>query len=277
MNKYREIAINLFLDFFKNKYKLTDVNKIVKIHHGFTNFSYMFKLKNGEKYQIRIGNNNNIVDRNNEYLCLKTIGDKNYIFYDIKNGNSIKKWINGRTLKKKDLKNITHLKNIFNLIDKLHSINIKNTKIKKHDYYIFLSNVKLSKKYLNLYKKIVDNLSTISWGFSHNDLNLKNIILTSKNEIEFIDFEWSRINHPYWDFANLIKEIYWKNKYIVLFSKIQKLDYKLLLEMSYVAICFSYQWTFSNSFSLKILTYRIKMFFKMFYFYQLIKKVEFCR
>ncbi len=271
MIKSKKIAIKMFLTFFKNKYKLDDIKFIKKIHHGFTNTSFCFIMNDNNKYQVRIGNNNDIVNRNNEYRCLNLIHNNDYLYYDIKNGNAIKIWIKGRVLNKKDLKNRDILNNIFNEINQYHSLDVSGFNILRHDYYIFLPKCKLKKIYLTKYKKIVEKISTTFWGFSHNDLNLENILISNNNKIKFIDFEWSRINHPYWDFANLIKETIWKKNEILIYSEIAKLDYFLLLEMSFVAICFSYQWTFSNSFSLKILCYRLKMYLKMKYFYNLIK------
>lgn len=277
MNILKYKAINLFLSFFNKQYKYEDIKIIKKIHHGFTNSSYFLELNNGQKFQIRIGQNNEIVDRINEKNVIDIINENDYLFYDINSGNAIKKWISGRTLKKSDL-NINNLRKIFNEIEKYHNIKKNNlSNLLKHDYYIFLNNVKLNNKYLCIYKKIVDKISTTFWGFSHNDINLNNILLTNKLSIKLIDFEWARINHPYWDYANLIKETYWDFKKIKFFAKLGKLDLNLLLEMTFVAICFSYQWTFSNSFSLKILSYRLKMYFKMIFFYYLLKKIVFCR
>lgn len=271
MNNLKQNAINLFIKFYRNKYKKEDIIKIKKIHNGFTNISFYFKLNNGSEFQVRLGRNNDIVDRVNEVNALKIINNDSYLYYDVKSGNSIKKWIKGRTLNKNDLTNEILAK----IIKKIYEFqNIKPTPgLLKHDYYSFYSNGRTPKKYLDAYKKIVEKVSTTSWGFSHNDLNLENMLIDNDSNIHFIDFEWSRINHPYWDFANLIKETLWSYSKIVNFSKIAKLNLKLLVEITFVAICFSYQWTYSNSFSFKILIYRLKMYMKMIHFYKMLKKV----
>lgn len=273
MNNLKENPIKLFLKIFNNEYSRKDIKVVKPIHNGYTNSSYYLELKSEEKFQIRLGENNKIVNRLNEANVLKIINEKNYIYYDEKNGNAIKKWIDGRTLNKKDLKNNKILIKIFLEIQKYHNLNINNIKIMKHDYYSFLQNAKIPKKHLMIYKKIVSEFDTIPWGFSHNDLNLDNILLTNNNDIVFIDFEWSRINHPYWDYSNLLKETTWSLKWIKNFSKLSNIDFNSLLKMTYVAINFSYQWTFSNSFSFKILCYRLKMFFKMYLFLIYLKKV----
>lgn len=271
MNNLKQNAINLFIKFNRNNYKKEDIIKIKKIHNGFTNISFYFKLNNGSEFQVRLGRNNDIVDRVNEVNTLKIINNDSYLYYDVKSGNSIKKWIKGRTLNKNDLTNEI-LAKIFQKINEYH--NIKPTSgLLKHDYYSFYSNARMPKKYLDAYKKIVEKVSTTSWGFSHNDLNLENMLIDNDSNIHFIDFEWSRINHPYWDFANLIKETLLSYSKIVNFSKIAKLNLKLLVEITFVAICFSYQWTYSNSFSFKILIYRLKMYMKMIHFYKMLKKV----
>ena len=42
--------------------------------------------------------------------------------------------------------------------------------------------------------------------FSHNDLNAKNILM-SKNNIFFIDFEYSSINNKYFDISKIIDSL----------------------------------------------------------------------
>lgn len=273
MNNLKENAIKLFLDIFNDKFSINDIKVIKPIHNGYTNSSYYLELNSNEKFQIRLGENNKIVNRSNEANVLKAINEENYIYYNDKNGNAIKKWIEGRTLNKKDLKNNEVLLRIFSEIQKYHNLNINNIEIIKHDYNLHLKNAKMPKKHLLIYKKIVSEFDTIPWGFSHNDLNLDNILLTDNNDVVFIDFEWSRINHPYWDYSNILKETTWSLKQVKNFSKLSNIDFNSLLKMTYVAINFSYQWTFSNSFSFKILYYRLKMFFKMYIFLIYLKKV----
>lgn len=276
MSNLKEYAIELFLNIFNNKYSRDDIKIVKPIHNGYTNLSYYLELKSNEKFQVRIGRNNKIVNRSNELNVLNAINEKNYLYYNEKNGNAIKKWIEGRVLNKKDLKNDGILLKIFSEIKKYHNLNINNMKIIEHNYNSFLQNTKIPKKHLLIYKKIVSELNTIPWGFSHNDLNLENILLTNENKIVFIDFEWSRINHPYWDYSNLLKETTWSLKQIKKFSKLSNLDLNMLLKMTYIAINFSYQWTFSNNSSFKIYCYRLKMFFKMCWFLWYLKKIVFC-
>ncbi len=270
MNKYKNIAIKIFLNL--NQYDQNDILKIKKIHIGYTNKSFLIMTKDNCKYQIRIGCNNNIVDRNNEYNILKLLNDKNYLYYNKSNGNAIKKWIDGSTLKYKQIKNSNILLALINKINEFHNIKINsNSNLLMHNYMYYIDKSKLNKCHLSLYKKLVEKISTNDYVLSHNDLNLKNIIIDNNSNIHLIDYEWSRINHKYWDIAYFIKETNTKINFIKKISKLANIDLKTLIEFVYITINFSYQWTFNNSFSFKILTYRLKMRLKMHLFLKYLK------
>ena len=43
--------------------------------------------------------------------------------------------------------------------------------------------------------------------FCHNDLNLGNMIIDERNEIQFIDYEFSGLNFLGYEFGNLFNEL----------------------------------------------------------------------
>lgn len=255
-----EYAKKIFID--NSKYNLNDIKNIKKIHHGFTNESYLFKLKNGEKYQIRIGGCNDIVNRANEFNILKIIKNDLFIYLN-ENGDGIKRWINGYPPKFIFNKNEL-LKKLAKKIKELHSTNISNVKnILIHDYYCFFD---ISKKYMedidiNLYEKMVDNYKDLDKVLSHNDINPKNMIYDPKTkEIYLIDFEWGRINNKYWDIANFYRDSNLKIRHLNYITKLYgDLDLQTMYNFVYITTNFAIQWTYGMNQTKKIIKYRKKL------------------
>ncbi len=71
----------------------------------------------------------------------------------------------------------------------------KNEKIAKFDWNV--SEI-IDKKYIKLVQKYQFDQLVIS----HNDLQFKNII-TSDKHVFLLDFEWVRLNNPYFDYVCL--------------------------------------------------------------------------
>lgn len=263
-----KVALNIFFNHIKGYENLK--YEIKKIHNGFTNISFLISFENGDKFQIRIGHNNNIVDRKNEYKIIQGLKLNEYIYYDIENGNSIKKWIDGKNVTKKDIDD-DFIEEFFNKLERIH-----NTKIDliKHDYFAFfdIAKIHIEDKYIKLYveltKKLVNENNYVT---SHNDLNLGNLLINNK-QISFIDFEWSRRNDPLFDYCNFLRETKPNKKIIEKFVRRLNISWELFNEFTYIIICFAIQWTYATTQSTKLLKYREGCLKELEKYYKLIKK-----
>ena len=254
MHNNKQKAINLFLEKM-TEYSINDIVEIIEIHTGFTNQSFYLKMNDNEEFQIRIGQNNDIVSRENEEQVLLCIDDKNYIFYDVQTGNAIKKWIKGKHVTENEISE-KFLANLLKKINQFHSHDFQKYKILRHNYYVFFNPAFLPKNHQEAYKKFVSQISDKNWVLSHNDLNLQNLLINEQDEIIFLDFEWSRINHPLWDIANFIRESELDTKKIQFIANQLNIEYKELMQFVYICTNFAYQWTFSTSYDEKISKYR---------------------
>ncbi|GAA5414426.1 phosphotransferase [Ureaplasma ceti] len=257
-------AIKLFQE-NASQYRNEAILSIEPIHCGYTNQSFLLTTEY-HKFQIRLGQNNSIVSRQNEATILKIIQDQYFLYYDVNNGNAVKHWIEGEPLL--DYYN-THNHNLDeNIIDELltkiqnlHQIQDANlNKVIPHDYFVFFNNNHdLSIKHKNKYVELVNKwVHSKPWTLSHNDLNLQNILINPNQELIFIDYEWGRINHPYWDIANFIRESQLELTVVQMIADKMHINYQELLEFMYICTNFAYQWTFSTSYSEAIQKYREK-------------------
>lgn len=256
MNKNLKKQILNLLE--KINLKEDNIIKIKKIHQGFTNMSFYVETKNKKAYQLRLGQNNEIVDRNNEFLVLKALNLKSFLYYNKDNGDAIKKWIIGRTLQKKDINNDL-IKQLIKKINLLHKTDINNLSLLRHDYFVFWKEQKLEKEDQILYQDLIKKIDQKPWVFSHNDLNLKNILFNEeKKKLYFIDFEWARINHPLWDLANFIREVNLSLSKIKFVCQLIKINLKEMLIFLYLCTNFAVQWSFATSQTSSVLMYRKK-------------------
>lgn len=267
----KKIAINLFIS--KTNLNFKDIKKIKEIHLGYTNKSFLFILKNGNKYQVRLGKNNNIVDRSIESK-ISSILYKNIFLYIGSDGNAIKKWIDGYNPKfifnKKKL-----LKKLIEAIHKLHSVQCYDLDIKKQDYLEFIDDFTkkiVSEKWINLYLSILEKHKGLKLVFSHNDINPLNMIYERKTkEIILIDYEWARLNNEYWDVANFFRETNLKIKWLKYMCSIYPdMDFNILLEFCFVCSFFAHLWSLKMTETKKIKNYRKRNLKKLNYFYSLI-------
>lgn len=256
MNKNLKKQILNLLE--KINLKEDNIIKIKKIHQGFTNMSFYAETKNKKAYQLRLGQNNEIVDRNNEFLVLKALNLKSFLYYNKDNGDAIKKWIIGRTLQKRDINNDL-IKQLIKKINLLHKTDINNLSLLRHDYFVFWKEQKLEKEDQILYQDLIKKIDQKPWVFSHNDLNLKNILFNEeKKKLYFIDFEWARINHPLWDLANFIREVNLSLSKIKFVCQLIKINLKEMLIFLYLCTNFAVQWSFATSQTSSVLMYRKK-------------------
>lgn len=263
-NKEKEFAKKFFVKNLK-QYSFEHLKEVKKIHNGYTNLSFYIKTIDNHEYQLRFAKNNHIVDRNNEKKIIMFLNKQDYLYLD-QFGNYIKKWIKGRDLNLNDIDDL-FWKRIKSKIDYLHSINVKELNLLKNDYKKVLSNKKISKKLLIKYEKYLSILNEQEWVFSHNDLNYNNIIVNENKELIFIDYEWSRINHPYWDIVNFCRESHFSFMELKNVAIKFDIEFDKFMKMYFICLLFAYNWTFENSFSFKIWKYRLgvkKQIFKIF-------------
>lgn len=238
--------------------KFEDIQTIKKIHYGYTNLSFYVQLKDGKEYQLRFARNNEIVDRKNERKVINLIHEQNdYLYYD-QYGNFIKKWISGKTITVKEV-NDEYLMKLQTKINEFHNIKVSDDLILKHNYNNVLETKRLSKKYLDLYASSLSKLNLNDLVLSHNDLNVDNIIVNDKNELIFIDFEWTRMNVPNWDIINFCRESSFNIEKIKNVARLYNIPLVDFLGLYYISLCFAYNWTFENSFSFKIFKYRLEV------------------
>lgn len=256
----KETAIKFFVSkvgLKARQYTQNDIVDIQQIHHGFTNKSFLFTTNDQNKFQVRLGGSNDVVDRNNEAKIIKTLKNDFYIFLD-KKGNAIKRWIDGdkpnfNCFGKKKL-----LRLLANEIKKMHAIDISKSTIIKHNYFVFWDKAKLEKKHAKKYQELCKKYQKLPLVLSHNDINPSNMIYNKfQKKIYLIDFEWGRLNNAYWDYANFFRESNLKLKYFdYLISFDKTIDPKIAKEFIYFCTNFAFQWTYGMKETEKILNYR---------------------
>lgn len=267
MTKKRRKTLNQFslLDlakkvFFK-KYpnsqgKVADVKQI---HCGYTNYSFLFTLKNKTKFQVRIPNDGQLIDRYCEYQIIKLLKNKSFVYYDVKTGIAIKKWIEGINPKVVHTKSPVFLNKLFKQIYFIHKLPKNHySKFKTIDFTFYNTNVnqlpvKVREIYLKLYSKHKNDPVVIN----HSDINLANIVLSKQKEVHLIDFEWVILAPDYWDYANFFREQLLPFKYAKLLNKyIKNYNFMVFCEFVFLTTCFAYLWTFKMPQTTKIANYR---------------------
>ncbi|WP_391591656.1 Protein kinase family protein [[Mycoplasma] cavipharyngis] len=232
------------------KYQLDDIVECEQIKLGFSNEIYRLKTKNNKNFQVRFGLNNDIIFRDNEKAILKIINDHTYLYYDLKTGNSIRKWIEGRNPITSDL-DINFLKKLVEKVEIIHQADISVNaakKIRTHDNYIFEKFIdqRLDPKYYQKYLELVKLYENLPKCLSHNDLSLLNLIYNeTTKDITIIDYEWGRINNYYWDYANFVRDCDLDLELATWLANFAKLEWKILRDHIFIVTCFACQWSMS--------------------------------
>ncbi len=249
-NNFKLQALSLFLS--KTSYKQNDIKKIIECRSSFTNKSFKFILKK-TIFQVRLGCNS-LIDRKNELEIYNSL-QLPIIFFDIKNGNMIRPWIDGKKFKKWNNNKIQLL------VSRLHEMhNIKNDKILNFNAYIFTNllindkNNSFYNEYIYLLNKYVNEPKDT---ICHCDLNPNNILFDRKNNIiNLIDFEWSRKNTVYFEIANLAREKMNKKQILYLAKLYGNIDLQKLKDYLIISCLYAYQWTLSINDNHAIRKYR---------------------
>ncbi len=248
-------AINIFLK--NTNYSLLDIKKTIFIHAGYTNTNLFIKTSDNESYLVRISNND-FIDRKNEYLFLKSINQLDqYLFFDKFTGDAIKIWTKGKNPTKKQSKSIKFILSLKKEIDLFHKSHKLNNQILKHDFFQYINKANLTLEQKNIYKYLVkmffDDKRLV---MSHNDINPDNILTNKKGKILFIDFEYARLNIPEWDIVNYLREINISKIKIFIVSCFIKIKYQKIIQLIFLSLLYSLQWSYSIKENKKINNYR---------------------
>lgn len=196
--------------------------KYETIHGGAMNNNYKVTVNNKTLVLRILGNNTQLnINRRNEVYNLgivskSKIGSK-LIGHDLEKNSIITEYIEGKTLSNEDIKFITNLDKVVLRMKEMHQgekfLENFNVFDKFNQYYnkCIDNNYKLPKgfskkiKYMKKIQAIIDSLPKVSVP-CHNDLWAPNIILDNKNNIRFIDFEFSGNNDPLFEIGNFWNE-----------------------------------------------------------------------
>ncbi len=234
--------------------KYLNDNKISyrKFNLGYTNESYLIEFGINNKYVLRIANNS-VVSRKNESLFFKKTNNlfsKQIIFYDYQNGNSLSHYIEGKTLSKSDCLNFKVIDKVIDEIQKIHKLDLQTKLIDKINWFQYNKfNKALSKEELKLFAKLTNEFNT-NLCISHGDCTPWNIIYNKlSNNVKLLDWEWVRLNHPCFDFANFIREANLHNTKIedYICKKIN-ISKTTMTKMLYISSVFAYLYMCSIGF-----------------------------
>ena len=193
-----------------------------KINDGETSEIFLGEF-NGRKSIFKLTKRNNFNLIINEYLksgVIENISKKNVtpniLFYEKKIGLLIYEYVEIES-KNKIVKNI---QSIGEQLKKFHQIKFnKRTKTYKDQFNLYINKLNSESKN-NYLKEAIELFNDLKMHenenenvFSHNDLNANNILM-SKNNIFFIDFEYSSINNKYFDISKIIDSLNLNNSEI---------------------------------------------------------------
>lgn len=253
----KEYTVKLLQDVFMGKNG--EVSSIKPIHRGYTNFSYIVQFENGKTYQVRLPHCGDLINRANEYQVLSLMDDDSFVYFDVKTGIAVKKWIDGKNPRIPFRRKWKLGDQLFGLIKKLHDKPLPaDSKFKKINFDVYNQNLyRLKLAYQAKFLSLIDQYKTDEVVLSHTDINRQNMIQDKQDKLYLIDYEWCGLASDYWDFANFIREsrilwykdVDWK-KYIANFD-MQKLK-------NYIFVCsvYAYLWTWVMPDSKKIRWYR---------------------
>lgn len=220
-------------------------NKKHIIQDGYVNDSFKVK-KNGQYYQKRVPKLS-IADWENEKNVYRNLNinvefEENGVFY--------KPWVKGNVVKGWNRVKIDSLREKIQLFHKGSTKDIISHKWDEYNEYGKNINEDIFRKYI----LDVSKMNKTKLVLSHNDINRHNV-LWDKKEITLIDFEWSRLNNEYFDYAQF--EI--AEGFKILPSNMNHKEYDLVLRSTLV---FSLLWTYSMPNSNKVIKLR-KKYLKM--------------
>ncbi|WP_252226418.1 choline kinase family protein [Clostridium sp. ZBS2] len=233
---------------------VTSVERIGGLNNNNYKISY-----NGNDFFIRICTNLYLDnDRKTEFQIINKASNidltpKPY-YFSIKSGNMILPWIKGKMPTEDEFSSINFINKLTKRLKELHNLNCEKlfkpfNHIKTRIDLCKKFNISLPNYIDTLFKKlnylefILNNNPTI--GLCHNDLNCSNILL-SKNNLYFIDYEYSAMGDVFWDLATIswfLNDNCRKNLLIQYFGYYKEEDYKKLLDFLYVVKFYNATWS----------------------------------
>lgn len=213
---------------------------------GHTNISYCV-VCGDKKYQLKFARPGAIKNLPSEIRFNEIMGYGGYVYKNTKNGITVRKWIDGRTLNAWGIRSIEDLTTIFSEIKKIHALPEKYFKyfapigLLKSRFYLKTLPKKYHKKYLELVKKYKNDKLCISKV----DNVGNNILRSSNDKLYHIDNEWVQLANEYWDFAENIRWILDFNWQKINFKKyIKNFNMKKLKDFVFMSCVYNYLWTF---------------------------------
>lgn len=200
---------NKAINEIKNILNIEDsqITDLKRFNQGMSNYTYYFKALNNE-YVLRLKGMaaEKYVDYENEYNATLSLENTNLtgelVYFNIKTGTKLSKYIKGTTLTKttkslaESLKRLHYIKalnvNNYNLIERLNKYESYNETDISNDYY------EIKTWWINNY---LNNYKNRPQVFCHNDLQNINIIVND-DQTYFIDFEYAAYNDIFYDFAS---------------------------------------------------------------------------
>ncbi len=194
-----------------------DIIIVERLLGGRSNLMYLFKLASDNTlYTFRIPGKNSeeFVDRNVELSNLNTVKplslNSDVLFFDIKTGYKISKFVQGECLTNLDI--TAHLKDVANLLHKLHDAPIKCVndyapfgRLAQYENLMCKLNYKEDRseylKIKNDFLKHKDFLEDDTLTVCHGDSQTDNIIISKNNDIYLLDWEFTGNNYAFYDIA----------------------------------------------------------------------------
>ncbi|AEG73795.1 choline kinase [Mycoplasma haemofelis Ohio2] len=238
-----------------------DIKSVFRVYRGYSNRTYKLTTQDNEEFKVRIGDNNHFISRKNELAILKLTKNDNYLFYDEESGDSVWRWLDGDPTNRLDIDK-QYLELLVSEIRKIHSSPF-NCLVLLHDDLEFYEQTKdnFSKEDLDIYLKLVKQNENHKHTLCHNDISLGNLIYNKdKKSLSIIDFEWGRINSPYWDYGNFIKESDLDMWHIKHLATLADLSLSRLFKYCFMATMYSLQLSFVLEESESIKVYRNRLF-----------------
>ena len=247
------------------------ITQVEKVATGFTNEIYHVTTKNGMEYKVRFAATNPFINRPLERFIEEQLFHDDIFYYD-EQGNFIKKWYVGEILNKEKLQPQTWAQ-ILQIIDHLQALKPQHLNVQEAVYVLYDHQVPQNLiAPLWAYKKIiVEEIKPNAKVLCHNDFSCNNTIISKDGKVTLMDFEWATYNHPYWDVANLIKDLELDYEEVIAITCLQSYHQELLFKTIFAAHFFTYFWTYKVESTEAIVQYRNEVIERIFYWYNILK------
>lgn len=192
--------------------KLEDVKVIKRLLGGVSHYTYLINIKGNNYTYRKVGAAGNMfVNREDEINNIKLINkldiNNETVYFDVKSGVKIAKYVDGVVLTDTNYK--LYLDLIVANLKKLHNSNIKATKdfnmidrLIKYESFNIEQNpiyLDLKGKWLKLYHKTYEFRDKV---ICHNDAQRSNMVLDKNNKMYLLDWEYVGNNDFYYDIAS---------------------------------------------------------------------------